>query len=164
MLSEFDGQKRKNNIEENQYVVFVVFDEEFGVNIKQTREIININELTYIPDAPDFVNGVFNLRGEIVPIIDLNKRLFQREDDEHSEHKTIIVEMEGNLIGMQVRDVKGIIRLNEEDIGKAPKITRSINKDYISGVGKLENRLLVLLNLRRVLSVEEIGKLNELEM
>lgn len=167
MLSRFnyDEKKENGNSTEKQYVVFMVGNEEFGVNIKQTKEIISATNLTFIPNAPDFVNGVINLRGEIVPVVDLHKRLsLQKKEEQEVEEKIIIVELDSNLIGMKVKDVKEIIRLNENDIGKAPEITQGINRKYVSGVGKLDERLLILLDLNRILSRQEIEEIDEMEL
>ena len=164
MLSKNHDQEKGKAGKTSQYVVFKIGGQEFGVEIKQAREIINSRELTSIPNAPDFVEGVTNLRGEIVPIIGLRERLNTSKVSSSEENKIIIVEINGTLTGMKVDDVEGIIRLAEDNIGKAPKITQGINKEYISGVGKLDKKLLILLNLNRVLSRDEVEQLEDIEM
>lgn len=167
MLSKFQNESENEVEEKKQYVVFTVNNQEFGVDITQAKEIINKKELTSIPNAPDFVEGVTNLRGEIVPIINLNKRLkIDREKKDNLENKTIIVEFQNTLVGMDVEDVKGIITMNSANISDAPEITQGINQEYISGVGKLENsdKLLILLNLNKVLSKDEVKQLEEIEV
>mgnify|MGYP006280291311 CR=1 FL=1 len=167
MLSKFHKESKENTSSTNQYVVFLIKGQEFGVDITQSKEIINETKLTSIPNAPDFVEGVTDLRGEIVPIIDLNKRLKMDGNElNQEENKVIIVEFDNTLVGMEVEDVKGIIRLNDENIGKAPKITQGINKEYISGVGRLEeeDKLLILLNLNKILSRDEVKKLEEMDI
>jgi purine-binding chemotaxis protein CheW len=164
MLSRIHDQKKDTSGDLSQYVVFKLDGQEFGVEIKQAREIINFAELTAIPNAPDFVRGVTNLRGEIVPIIDLGERLNLPNIKHEEENKVIIVEINNTLIGMEVEDVEGIIRLASENIGEAPKITQGINKEYISGVGKLEENLLILLNLNRTLSRDEVEQLEDIEL
>ena len=150
-----------------QFVVFFAADHAFGVNIHQTREIISGTELTFMPNTPDFVSGVINLRGVIVPVIDLEKRLaLKNEQDEESEEekKIIIAEVKGNLIGMQVRDVREIIRINQDEIDDPPQITRDIDRDFVTGVGKMNDELIIFLNLSRILSADEVEELNELEV
>lgn len=167
MDEKFQKESKNNLGSVDQYVVFLINGQEFGVDITQTKEIINETELTSIPNAPDFVEGVTNLRGEIVPIIDLDKRLnMKKSSDNIDGGKIIIIELDYNLIGMEVADVKGIIRLDSNDIGDAPKITQGINKEYISGVGKLEdnNKLLILLNLTKILSRGEVEQLEDMEL
>ncbi|HKL74564.1 MAG TPA: chemotaxis protein CheW [Halanaerobiales bacterium] len=165
MLSNFSDKSEDNSASVNQYVVFVIDEQNFGVDITQAKEIINQTELTSIPNAPDFVEGVTNLRGEIVPIINLDKRLGINNFDRKKESKIIIVEFENTLVGMEVEDVEGIIRLNTENIGKAPKITQGVNQEYISGVGKLDddNKLLILLDLNKILTRDEIKQLENIE-
>ncbi|MGM0437825.1 MAG: chemotaxis protein CheW [Bacillota bacterium] len=166
MLSNFNNKSDENSAKVNQYVVFVIEEQDFGVDITQAKEIINQTELTSIPNAPNFVEGVTNLRGEIVPIINLDKRLgINNHDQEKEESKIIIVEFENTLVGMEVEDVEGIIRLSTDDIGKAPKITQGVNQEYISGVGKLEdeNKLLILLDLNKILTRDEIKQLENIE-
>ena len=165
MLSNFNNKTEDKSVSVNQYVVFIIDEQSFGVDITQAKEIINQTELTSIPNAPDFVEGVTNLRGEIVPIINLDKRLGINNSDQNKESKIIIVEFENTLVGMKVEDVEGIIRLNNEDIGKAPKITQGVNQEYISGVGKLDddNKLLILLDLNKILTRDELKQLENIE-
>lgn len=166
MLSKFhDDSEEKEIKQEKQLVVFTLNDQEFGVEIKQAREIINRKELTSIPNAPEFVKGVINLRGEIVPVIKLKKRLnLSSEDVNKAEDKIIIVAINGTQVGMIVDDVQGIIRIEKDNIGVPPKITQGINKKYISGVGKMEEKLLIILDLDQVLSRREVEELEELEV
>jgi purine-binding chemotaxis protein CheW len=165
MLSKFHKHEESKINEKKQFVVFTIGKEEFGVDIKQTREIIDVTESTLIPNAPDFVNGVINLRGEIVPVVKLKKRLnIKSEKTRDDIEKIIIIDINNNLIGIQVNEVKEIIRLDINQIADAPNITKGINKDYINGVGKLDDRLLILLNLNKVLSTEEIEQLDEIKV
>ncbi len=164
MLSKFNKEEKVQQKEEKQYIVFFVNEKQFGVDVGQAREIINKQELTYIPNAPDFIQGVINLRGEIIPIIELKNRLNLSTGDHSREEKIIIVELDGTLLGMQVDDVKEMIRLNVEDIADPPEIVKGVNRNYLSGVGKLGDKLLILLNLDRVLSSKEIEELDELEV
>lgn len=164
MLSKFNKEEKTVQKEEKQYIVFVVNEKQFGVNVEQAKEIINDTELTFIPNSPDFVQGVINLRGEIIPIIDLKKRLGLEAETNNKEEKIIVVELEDTMIGMKVDDVKEMIRLTVDEIADPPEIVRGINKDYLSGVGKLKEKLLILLDLNRVLSKKEIEELDEMEV
>ncbi len=165
MVSRFeDEQQKESESVEKQYIMFTVGDQQFGVEIMQTREIINMTELTDMPSSPDFVKGVVNLRGEIVPIVDLEKKLMiDKGGQTEKEGRIIVVSINDNLVGMQVNQVEGIIRLNNEDIGKAPELSKGIKRNYIKGVGKLEDNLLIILDLASVLTPEEVEKLEEFE-
>lgn len=166
MLSNLNKKAAKTvQIEEKQFIVFLIGEEQFGVDVKQAREIITTTDLTFVPKAPDFVKGVINLRGEIIPIIDLKRRLgLNGSTGDVENQKIIVVELDNSLIGMQVDDVKEMIRLYKKDIATPPKIVKGINRDYLSGVGKLEDKLLILLNLNKILSEEEFLKLDRMEM
>ncbi|SDL60566.1 chemotaxis protein CheW [Halarsenatibacter silvermanii] len=152
------------DFEEKQYIVFSAGNQDFGVEIMQTREIINMSELTDMPNSPDFIKGIVNLRGEIVPIVDLEKRLMKNDTSlSADEGRIIVVSINENLVGMQVNQVEGIIRLDTSKIGQAPDITTSVRSNFIKGVGKLEERLLIILDLVNVLTAEEVEQIEELD-
>ncbi len=165
MVSAFESEnKNDQQTGEKQYIMFTVGDQQFGVEIMQTREIINMTELTDMPSSPDFVKGVVNLRGEIVPIVDLEKKLMIEEGGQtEKEGRIIVVSINENLVGMQVNQVEGIIRLNNDDIGEAPELSKGIKRNYIKGVGKLEDNLLIILDLASVLTAEEVEELEKFE-
>ena len=166
MSSRFDsGEEKQTDSQEQQYIMFTVADQKFAVDIMQTREIINMTELTDMPSSPDFIKGVVNLRGEIVPIVDLERRLdvSSLERSAEKNQRIIIVSIDENLVGMQVSRVEGIIRLDADDVGEAPEITRGIHENYIDGVGKLEEELVVILDLAGVLTAAEVEELEEFE-
>ena len=138
-----------------QLVSFKLKQEEFGVNILQVQEIIRMQEITNVPNAPEFVEGVINLRGRVIPIVDLRKR-FGLESKEHSSATRIIVVMIGDVqVGLIVDEVSEVLRISEDTVEPPPPIVAGIESDYIKGVGKLEDRLLILLDLNKILSMEE---------
>jgi len=146
-----------------QLVIFELSGEEFGVEIMQVSEIIPVSKITRIPQAPECVKGLINLRGKIIVVIDLNKRLGFSSKETDSLSKIIIVEVRGTVVGMLVNSVREIMRLPLSSIEPTPEMIKSkINAEYLTGVGKAGNRLLILLNLTRVLGEEEIDELNGL--
>jgi purine-binding chemotaxis protein CheW len=146
-----------------QLVIFELSGEEFGVEILQVSEIIPVSRITSIPQAPECIKGLINLRGKIVVVIDLNKRLGFSSKETDSLSKIIIMEVSGKVIGMLVNSVTEILRLPLSSIEPTPEIIKSkINAEYLTGVGKVGNRIIVLLNLARVLGEEEIDELNDL--
>ncbi len=146
-----------------QLVIFELSGEEFGVEIMQVSEIIPVSRITSIPQAPECIKGLINLRGKIVVVIDLNKRLGFSSKETDSLSKIIILEVRGTVIGMLVNSVTEILRLPLSSIEPTPEIIKSkINAEYLKGVGKVGNRIIVLLNLARVLGEEEIDELNDL--
>jgi len=144
---------------EYQLVVFKIGDEEFGVDIAQVREIVRLLEITYMPKAPAFIEGVVNLRGQIVAIIDLAKRLGIPSRPRGDTTRVIVIEIGENTVGMIVDSVSEVLRLSSENIEEVPGIIETeVPEHYIRGVGKLKDRLLVLLDLNRVLTSEEVAR------
>ncbi len=144
-------------------VTFELSGEEFGVDILQVSEVIPVLRITRIPQAPEFIKGLINLRGKILVVIDLNKRLGFTSKETDILSRIIIVEVKDTVIGMLVNSVKEVLRLPLSSIEPPPEMIKSkINAEYLTGVGKIGNRLLILLNLARVLGEEEIEELSEL--
>jgi len=145
-----------------QLIVFNLGDEEYGANINQVREIIRTGTITPIPDSPDFIKGLSNIRGEIPVIIDLKARFFLPQDEDVESKNIVITEQEKNIFGLLVDEVTEVLRIPETDIRPTPELVTRIDRTYISGMITLENRLIILLDLTRVLSEEELAKLAEL--
>ncbi|WP_342304451.1 chemotaxis protein CheW [Methanolobus sp. ZRKC5] len=146
-----------------QMVVFQLGGEEFGVEIMKVQEIIRMPEITQIPQSPEYVEGVINLRGKIIVVINLDKRfnLSSKDVDEHS--RIIVVEIGDNVVGMIVDSVNEVLRINASSIDPAPElVTSSVSKQYITGVGKLDDRLLILLDLAKVLNKKEVENIASL--
>ena len=146
-----------------QLVSFVTENEEFGVDILKVQEIIRTVEITRVPKSPDFVEGVINLRGKIVPVIDLRKRFGIRSKERDNETRIIVVELTDKVVGFLVDKVKEVIRVEKSVIEPPPELTTNVNSNYITGVAKLQDRLLILLDLNKVLSSEEQEKLVDVE-
>lgn len=143
--------------EEYQLVVFAVGDEEFGVEISQVREIVRLVQITYLPKAPDFIEGVVNLRGQVLAVIDLAKRLGISSKPRGETTRIIVVEVGGNTLGMIVDSVSEVLRLSSEYVEEVPSLVETeVAEQYIRGVGKLKDRLLVLLDLNKILTSEEV--------
>jgi purine-binding chemotaxis protein CheW len=150
--------------EENLHLVtFELSGEEFGVDIMQVSEVIPVPRITRIPQAPECVKGLINLRGKILVVIDLNKRLGFSPKETDSLSRILIVEVKDTVVGMLVNSVKDVMRLPLSSIEPPPEMIKSkINAEYLTGVGKAGNRLLILLNLARVLGEEEIEEFSKL--
>ena len=147
--------------ETKQLVIFRLGDEEFGVDILQVREIEKLEQgVTRVPKSPNFVEGVINLRGEIVPIVDLRKRFGLVVREIGHESRVVIVEVNKNLVGMMVDAVVEVLRLNVSAIDLAPTITKGVDAYFLSGVARIGERLIILLDLERALSAEEANQLS----
>ena len=144
------------NSGELQLVSFNIGSEEFGVDILKVQEINRMVEITRVPQAPDYVEGVINLRGKVIPIIDLRKR-FSLDTKEHDKNtRIVVVDIAGNVMGMIVDSVSEVLRLQTSTIENPPEIVTGVNAEYIKGVAKLEDRLLIFLDLTKVIDVGEL--------
>ena len=142
-----------------QLVIFQLGGEEFGVEIMQVQEIIRMPEITRIPQSPEYVEGVINLRGKIIVVISLDTRFGLNSKELDDDSRIIIVEVGDNVVGMVVDSVSEVLRLASSNVEPAPEIiSTKIQADYLKGVGKLDDRLLILLDLERVLSDEELSQ------
>jgi len=143
---------------EQQLVVFGLGKEEFGIDISRVREIVKLQNITTIPQSMDFVEGIVNLRGQIVPIVDLCKRFLvaDRSESVDAERRIIVVNMSGQNIGILVDGVSETLRIPDEAIEPTPPIVASgVSSDFIRGVAKVEGRLIIFLDLDRIFSAEE---------
>ncbi|MBI5893184.1 MAG: chemotaxis protein CheW [Deltaproteobacteria bacterium] len=148
---------------ELQLVTFNMGKEEFSVEILKVQEIIRMMEITRIPKSPDFVEGVINLRGKVIPIIDLRKRFGLPKIDKDTDTRIIVIESGGKSIGLIVDSVSEVLRLPASTVEPPPEIVGGIDSEYIEGVGKLEDRLIILLNLDKVLTSHEKHALSQME-
>lgn len=148
---------------EKQIVVFSLGEEEFAVEIAMVREIVRMQAIRRIPGSPSFIEGIVNLRGGIVPIVDLRKRFGVIDSGvDHDQRKIVIVSLEARQIGILVDGVTEILRVDDESIEEAPEIVAdAIEKKYIIGVAKVDDRLIVILDMVRIFSSEEQSRLKE---
>ena len=142
-------------MKERQLVVFKLHDEEFGVEITDVREIVKVGHITRLPHVADYIEGVTNLRGEVIPVISLRKRFGLARQDETQDTRIIILEINDSMVGVIVDSVTETLRLSEDDIEPPPSNIAGLKADYLAGVGKLDNRLLILLEVNKILSTEE---------
>jgi purine-binding chemotaxis protein CheW len=149
-----------------QLVGFVVADEFFGVDIMMVQEIIKNINITAIPDSPEFIEGVINLRGNIIPIIDLKKRLKLAGDMQPVGEDVwiIVLNITGRVTGFVVDRVTRVIKIQTNAVKPPPElVTSGLKSDYIRGVCKHDQRLLVILDFNRILLVDEFKKLTALK-
>jgi purine-binding chemotaxis protein CheW len=164
IYEDLDGETENENL--MQLVGFMLGNELFGVDILTVQEIIREIPITAIPDAPEFIEGVINLRGNIIPIIDLRKRLRLRKAEKKANTAIwiIILNINGRVAGFVVDLVTQVLKIETDTIKPAPDIVvAGLKSQYIRGVCKADERLLILLDFNRVLLMEEIKKLNELK-
>lgn len=141
--------------DEQQFVVFSLGKEKFGIEISRVREIITIQEITKVPNSLEFVEGILNLRGQVVPIINIKKKFSYHDDTVALASRIVIVESTGNLIGLIVDQVNEV-QLITASVVEAPStsLASGLEIQYFSGIAKLENSLVLLLNLEQVIASE----------
>lgn len=136
-----------------QLVIFKLGREEYGVSILQVQEIKRITEITRVPHTPEYIKGVINLRGSVLPVLDLKKRLNLPQQVSTEDARIIIVKVQEISVGMIVDEVSEVMTINQENIDSPDVVAGSVSANYLSGVGKIENRLLILLNLETITGI-----------
>jgi purine-binding chemotaxis protein CheW len=135
--------------------------ETLGLPISLVREIVRVPEITPVPNAPEHIEGVINLRGKIIAVVDLSKRFGEGAIDRTSKSRIVVVEMEGRLVGLLVNSASEVLRLSPSEIEAPQNVFPNEELNYVTGVGKLDDRLIVLLDLSRILQRVELQNLNE---
>jgi len=149
-----------------QLVSFAIGKEQFGVDILKVQEIIRMSPITSIPNSPDFIEGIINLRGHIIPVIDLRKRLKLNPlaEEDRSNTRVLIINVQDRVTGFIVDAVSEVLKIPKSFIEPPPEIVVAGQKSqYIYGVCKLDEGLLILLDFSKILQVEEIEKLMEVQ-
>lgn len=143
-------------------MVFKLGKEEYGVPIIQVKEINRLTRPTKVPRSPSFVEGIINLRGQIIPIIDMKKRFDLPLTEYTVEARIIVIQVGKQTLGVQVDSVSEVLRITSSNIEPAPSLVSGIDSEYITGVAKAGERLLILLDLNKLLNEEEKGLLKEI--
>ena len=148
---------------ENQLVAFNLAEEHYGVDIGAVESIIKMQPITVVPRAPAFVEGVINLRGSVLPVIDLGKRFGLPAEKETKETRIVVVEVMGTNVGMVVDAVSEVLRVSDEDIEPPSPVVTTVDSAFITGIAKVDERLIILLDLAKVFSTEEQADLQSLK-
>lgn len=149
---------------EVQMVAFKLENEEFAVNIQQVREVLKMTQVTPLPQSAHFIEGVINLRGEVIPVVDLRKRFALEAQERGEQTRIIIVEIQDSKVGLIVDSVTEVLRLSSASIQLPPARIAGTRTDFIKGVGKIDDRLLIVLNLEKILTTEEKIALEEVTL
>ncbi len=149
---------------EEQLVVFGLTQELYGVDIGRVQEIIRMQTITEVPRAPEFVEGVINLRGGIIPVIDLRKRFGMTNESHDKETRIVVVEMGGQRVGLVVDRVSEVLRVPKDNIEPPSALVTTIESAYLRAIAKMEDRLIILLDLDRVLRMEEQNLLQRTDL
>ena len=149
--------------EPQQYLTFMLTGESYAINIQRIKEIIQYGELTEVPRMPDFIRGVINLRGAVVPVIDLSSRFGKAPTVVGRRNCIIIIEIEvgseTQSIGVMVDSVNAVLEIPASEIEPAPKFGSNIHTDFIAGMGKIDGKFVIILNIQYVLSMGDMAAL-----
>jgi len=141
-----------------QLVTFGIGEEEFGIDILKVQEIIRTMAITKVPNSPPHVEGVINLRGKVIPVIDLRSRFNMDYRQHDSQTRIIVLEIHGMIVGFVVDAVSEVLRIQSSTVEPPPAVVAGVESEYIKGVGKLDDRLLILLDLDKLVSMEELNQ------
>lgn len=134
-----------------QMVTFRIGEEEFGVDIIAVKEIIRLMQITMVPRAPEFIEGVINLRGKVIPVVNMRKRFNKPQHTPDSSTRIVVMELDQKIVGFLVDGVSEVLRIPKTTVEDPPPVVAGIGSEYIRGIGKLDNRLLILLDLDHLL-------------
>lgn len=164
------GKQKKHHAEEitKQYLTFRIGHEHYGLELSQTREIIEYSGITEVPLMPNFLRGVINLRGEVVPVIDLAVRLGRKPIEVQKRTCIIVVELNNNeqnhVLGLLADAVSEVIEMDDDNIEDAPSFGANIRAEFIQGIAKRDDEFVVLLDANNTLSIRELAHLVEAEL
>lgn len=151
----------EEDTQKDKYLTFNVGSESYGIEIGHVTEIIGIQPITQVPELADFVRGIINLRGKIIPVIDVRLR-FKKETKEYDDRTCIIVvEINSISVGLIVDTVAEVLNIAEENISKPPSISKNYHNRYVKGIGKDGDRVKLILDCEKLLNDEELDELSE---
>lgn len=139
-----------------QYVIFKLENEEYGIDIHSVKTIEKMIQITRVPKSPHYVRGVINLRGEVVPIIDLRTKFDFDKAEETENTRIIIVSYEDIVVGLIVDAASEVIEISKENIEDAPAMTTNLNKDSIYGVAKVDDRIIILFDVLKLIDIHTV--------
>lgn len=161
IAEEFEEEDELSD--EKQLVIFKLGNEEYGVDIMQVKEIIRTTTITKIPQVPSFVEGIISLRGEILPIIDMRKKFGLPEAERTRQTRILVINLDNVTIGGIVDEVTEVLRLPKDAITPPPPVIRGINTEYLQGVGQIDGRIIILLDMSKILTSNEVIQIEELK-
>ena len=159
MAGESSLASTSENKNSSQFVGFQVADQEYAFRIEQIQEIVVLDQVTKTPQVPDYCEGVSNLRGSIIPIINIRKLFGLEPKPADGETRIIVVNVEDRTIGCTVDMVSQVIRIPDENIQPAPEAVTADGADYISGFARMDGRLVILLDINRLLDPQQLDRL-----
>ena len=142
---------------EGKYLTFILNNEEYGLEILKVREIIGVMDITPVPQTPPFIKGIINLRGKVIPVVDLRLKFVMPEIEYTKETCIIVVDISNRLMGIIVDTVSEVLDIAAKDIEPTPSLGSDIKTDFILGMGKIKGKVKILLDIDRVLTLDELA-------
>ncbi len=149
-------------VDEGKFLTFALNREEYGIEILKVREIIGVIDITPVPQTPDYMKGIINLRGKVIPIIDLRLKFSMPEEAHTQETCVIVVKINNEPIGVVVDNVSEVLDIKSEEVEDTPQFGHDIDTGFIMGLGKAKEKIIILLDIDKVLSSEEIELVEKL--
>jgi purine-binding chemotaxis protein CheW len=157
-----EAVETKNKIMDGKFLTFILGSEIYGIEILTVREIICLMDITTVPQTPDYMKGVINLRGKVIPVIDLRLKFSMQEEEHTQETCIIVVEVNSTSIGIIVDSVSEVLDIKSGEIEEAPGFGQGIDTSFIVGLGKVKEKIIILLDIETVLSSEELEMVGQL--
>ncbi len=158
------AQRAEIDAESNKFLTFQLQNEEYGLEILRVREILGLLDITSVPQTPDYVRGVVNLRGQVIPVVDLRLKFGMDEVEDSKRTCIIVVDVNGVMMGIVVDTVSEVMDITGESIEETPSFGTKLNTDYILGMGKVSGGVKILLDIDKVLTSDEVKKLSKMEV
>ncbi len=153
IISEVEGLFEKSG---GKLLTFMLGKQEYGIQILEAREVVGMMHIDPVPQTPDFMKGVINLRGKIIPVIDLRSKFEMEKADYTGDTCIVVVDIKGKMTGVIVDFLSGVITLEKNNFEESPDLGSNIQTDFITGMAKLEKRLIIVLDMGKILSNKEL--------
>ena len=164
MSEDFDLQQEnaqeEEDTQEGKYLTFKIGNEEYGFGIRFVTEIIGIQRITEVPDVPEYIKGVINLRGKVIPVVDVRLRFGMKEREYDERTCIIVVHVNNTAVGLIVDSVSEVINIAANDIEAPPQVNKGKGSQYIDGLGKVGQEVKILLEIQRLLYDDQIEKIS----
>ncbi len=151
------NNKNEQDDYQGRYLTFFLTNEEYGIDIEKVCEIIEILHITCVPYSPDYLKGVINLRGKVVPIIDLRLKFGLPQCEPTEKSCIIVVDFDSELVGLLVDEVSEVINMSKEQFEESAFMGQKVDERYIKGVGKIDGKIKILLDIKNLLAFEQSG-------
>jgi purine-binding chemotaxis protein CheW len=156
------AEKKDTSAMDGKFLTFILGNEVYGIEILKAREIIGLMDITTVPQTPEYMKGVINLRGKVIPVIDLRLKFGMPEEEHTQETCVIVVEVNNTSLGIIVDSVSEVSDINGGEIEDAPSFGQGIDTSFIMALGKVKDKIIILLDIEAVLSSEELEMVGEL--